>query len=36
MRATVIPAVLAAGITCAPPAQADGNAANLTQIVGNL
>jgi hypothetical protein len=35
-KALVIPAVLAAGITCAPLAQADGNTANLDQIVAQV
>jgi hypothetical protein len=35
-KAVAIPALLAAGIACAPPAQADGNTANLDQLVAQV
>lgn len=38
MRATVgvLAAVMAVGVACAPPAQADGKTTNLDQIIGDL
>ena len=36
IKAVAVPAVLAADIACAPLAQADGNAANLDQVVAQV
>lgn len=36
LKAVVMPAVLAAGIACAPLAQADADTSNLDQLIGQL